>query len=222
MRSSIDHLVVVAPSLDLGVRWVEQVLGVPMGPGGEHVRMGTHNCLLRLQAETYLEVIAPDPSAPSPSMPRWFGLDDLAPNQAPFLGAWVVRTDDIHTARSAIDLNIGADIGVVHPMTRGPWSWQITIPTDGRQPLGGLAPALIEWPAGEHPTTRMPESGVRLRGLTLHHGDTERAQGLIDALGLQQEVAVQRALPGAESFLDAVLDTPSGPCRLFGVRMHRP
>jgi hypothetical protein len=218
MPASIDHLVIVSPDLARGVAWAEAALGVPMGPGGQHDRMGTHNRLLRLGGEQYLEVIAPDPSAAAPGRPRWFGLDDLAPTQAPFLGAWVVRCDDIGARRAAVDL----DLGPVHTMSRGTWSWQITIPSNGRAPLDSLAPALIEWPTPDHPTHRMADGGVRLIGLTLHHHDPARAQRLLQVLGLEGEVAVQSTLPDAAPFLDALFATPGGPCRLSCSRVHRP
>ena len=77
--SRIDHIAVTAPSLALGAAWLEQVLGVATQPGGEHPLMGTHNVLLRLGDDVYLEVIAADPRAAAPARPRWFGLDALEP-----------------------------------------------------------------------------------------------------------------------------------------------
>jgi hypothetical protein len=170
-----DHLVITATDLAEGVAWAEAALGVTMGPGGVHEAMGTHNRLLRLQDEVYLEVIAPNPAGRTPARPRWFGLDDLPPGSPPRLSAWVVRTDDIQATRNGVDLALGE----VHPMSRGPWSWLITIPPTGRQPLDGLAPALIEWPHGQHPAGGMAESGVRLMGLTLHAREPELAQQML-------------------------------------------
>ncbi len=74
--SKLDHLAIVAPTLEEGVAYVEKTLGVPMAAGGKHPEMGTHNRLLRLGDDIYLEVIAVDPEAPRPERPRWFGLDD--------------------------------------------------------------------------------------------------------------------------------------------------
>ncbi|WP_439000279.1 VOC family protein [Pseudomonas benzopyrenica] len=64
--SSLDHLVVVAPTLAAGALYIAQRLGLEMQPGGQHPRMGTHNLLLRL-GDAYLEVIAPDPDAVPPA-----------------------------------------------------------------------------------------------------------------------------------------------------------
>ena len=42
----LDHLAITAPTLEIGVRWVEERLGVRLSPGGAHPMMGTHNRLL--------------------------------------------------------------------------------------------------------------------------------------------------------------------------------
>ena len=66
MAAMLDHLVVTAPNLKSGVQWVRDTLGATPELGGKHPRMGTHNCLLQLGEQTYLEVISPDPNAPDP------------------------------------------------------------------------------------------------------------------------------------------------------------
>jgi hypothetical protein len=222
MPNRIDHLVIVTPDLARGVAWAEGALGVPFCPGGRHDAMGTHNRLLKLQDEIYLEVIAADPAAARPVRPRWFGLDDLAPTDSPFLATWVVRTDDIAAGRAAVDADLAFDLGETQTLHRGPWSWQITIPPDGRAPLDGLAPALIQWPGTAHPSQGMADRGVRLIGLTLHHPEPASARRLLQALGLSGTVAVQATLPESAPYLDALLATPSGPCRLSCSRIHRP
>src|SRR4051794_29994915 len=69
----LDHLVVVAPTLGAGAASVRSALGADPRPGGWHDRMGTHNVLLRLGPDVYLEVIAIDPAARPPGRVRWFG-----------------------------------------------------------------------------------------------------------------------------------------------------
>ena len=48
MNVELDHLVIVADSLEQGAAWCASTLGVEPGPGGRHALMGTHNRLLRL------------------------------------------------------------------------------------------------------------------------------------------------------------------------------
>lgn len=165
LKSAIDHLVVSAHSLNAGVAYVADALGVSPQPGGEHPRMGTHNALLRLGATTYLEVIAADPRAKPPSRPRWFELDQLLPSAPPRLATWVVRTSDIHEAASTSL----ASLGSVEAMTRNTLNWLITMRPDGRLPLEGAAPSLIQWSTLEHPAATLVESGCVLLGLEVRH-----------------------------------------------------
>src|SRR3954464_627628 len=104
----IDHLVVTAASLADGVEYVQRALGVAPQPGGEHVRMGTHNVLLRLGERVYLEVIAVDAGAPPPGRPRWFRLDEPDAVRLPRLATWAARTRDIRAAAAASTLPPGA------------------------------------------------------------------------------------------------------------------
>ena len=64
--SALDHLVVAAADLEEGTRWVEERLGVGLEAGGRHTLFGTHNRVLSLGPDCYLEVIAVDPEAPPP------------------------------------------------------------------------------------------------------------------------------------------------------------
>ena len=73
--AELDHIAVVAPDLAAGVAWVREALGVEMPPGGRHPEMGTHNHLVGLGPDVYLEVIAIDQDAAAPRHRRWFGLD---------------------------------------------------------------------------------------------------------------------------------------------------
>ncbi len=74
---SLDHIVIAAKTLKQGIDYVADHLGMEPQPGGQHTRIGTHNALLSLGADCYLEVIAIDPELPTPNRPRWFGLDQI-------------------------------------------------------------------------------------------------------------------------------------------------
>ena len=108
-QARIDHLVVLADTLEQGAAWCERSLGVPPGPGGEHPLMGTHNRLLRLASVdhplAYFEVIARNPAAEGAQAGRrrWFDMDDAAVQSTvrehgPRLAHWVARVPDVRAA----------------------------------------------------------------------------------------------------------------------------
>lgn len=199
----IDHLVVTALNLALGVAYIEDLLGVPMQIGGQHQAMATHNCLLKLGEHCYLEVIAPDPTLPAPKRPRWFELDSLQPTSAPRLATWVARTILIQSASELLH----QQLGVVTPMRRGDLAWQITIPADGSLPFAGVAPMLIEWPRDQHPIQRLTDQGCRLLQLELHHPQASQIETMLSQIGMQDEVRWQTAV---QPQLIATIETPSG------------
>ena len=206
----LDHLAVVAPTLDAGSRFVREALGVEVQEGGSHPRMGTHNRLLRLGDFVYLEVIAPDPAASGVERRRWFDLDAITPWTPPRLAAWIARTGDIRAARAAFV----EDLGTVEPMSRGALSWLITIPPDGTLPLGGAAPALIEWQTAPHPASRLPDAGCALVGLEIHHPDPARVEAVLASLGFSGPVTVDGLPAGAAPRLVAHVQTAQGMRRL--------
>jgi len=210
LAARLDHLVVAAPTLEAGAAWVRAALETECHPGGRHERMGTHNRLLRLGSDIYLEVIAPNPTGPEPGRRRWFGLDTLAPDAAPRLAAWAVRSDDVAAAAAASPELLGP----VESMSRGDLSWRLTIPPDGSLPLGGAAPLLIQWDAADHPAARLPDDGLTLIRFEVTHPEPDRVRRVLAAVGFAGPVAVA----GGESVtLVAEIRTPRGARRLGAI-----
>lgn len=57
----IDHVVVGIDDLQKGMGEIEEMTGVKPAYGGAHPDYGTHNALISLDNNTYLEVLAPNP-----------------------------------------------------------------------------------------------------------------------------------------------------------------
>jgi hypothetical protein len=195
---SIDHLVVTAASLAEGAEYVSRALGVEMQAGGEHVRMGTHNCLLKLGEKLYLEVIAANPGAPRPERPRWFQLDEPDSVRSPRLATWVARCDDIHALAPK-------SLGKIERMNRGHYQWLITVPDDGRLGLQGLAPTLIQWKS-KHPAEALEDRGCSLIRLEGFYPEPGKVTSILRWIGFGGEFPVSRGAPG----LAAQVQTPAG------------
>ena len=202
--ATIDHLIVTAPNLKVGVQWVRDVLGATPELGGKHLNIGTHNCLLSLGDSTYLEVIAPDPNAPDPGRPRLFGLDNVG---QPRLATWVVRSSDIQGAVSGCTEELGA----IEPMNRGELNWLITFTSDGSLLLGGVAPTLIEWQGTSHPAQRMRDEGCKLLSIELHHSEPERVERLLQSINLDTgRITVIQSEPQTPPHIVASIETRQG------------
>jgi catechol 2,3-dioxygenase-like lactoylglutathione lyase family enzyme len=220
LEAKLDHLVVMATSLDQGVAWCQATLGITPGPGGQHALMGTHNRLFRLEGGrypgAYFEIIAIDPQAPAPQRRRWFDMDDATLREklarhGPQLAHFVVRVNDIDAAVAALRAQ-GVDRGEVlaasRPTADGLLQWRISVRADGQRLLDGCLPTLIEWGAAgglAHPAQAMPASGVHLLVLTLQHPQADVLQAACRAIGLRG-VTVQTG----PASLAAQLQTPIG------------
>jgi len=165
LKTTFDHLIFGSYFLQDGVDFICERLGVRLEKGGQHLTMGTHNALLRLEDSTYLEVIAIDPDLPKPQRPRWFDMDNLQPGSEPKFLTWVVRTNDIQRAVSLSSLQHGT----IESLQRGIYQWQIAIPEDGQMPLQGVAPTIIQWHSQTHPSQTLPLSDVTLEAIEATH-----------------------------------------------------
>jgi Glyoxalase-like domain len=200
---NVDHIVLGVPDLQDGVENLAARLGVRPGPGGRHAGVGTHNALLGLGGDAYLELIAIDPEQPRPSAPAPFGLDGL---DRPRLSGWAIRSDDIDgQARRARER--GYDPGPVVDMSRQRpdgvrLSWRLT--REPPRPAGLLVPFLIDWGGAEHPSRTSP-SGVTLVELRGEHPDPGSNLRVLAALGVELPVDA-----GPEPALIARLATPRG------------
>jgi hypothetical protein len=226
MHTQIDHLVIVAQSLEQGVQWCEATLGITPGPGGEHTLYGTHNRLFKVASPAnpmaYVEIIAIDPKAVRPKRAcptRWFDMDNPALQKAvakePRLVHFVVNTPDIRAARMAIrmqGIDRGPAISASRRTNRGTLNWQISVRADGQRLFDGCMPSLIQWgkpeatdPLKLHPRNTLTRSGVTLQSLEVIHPSAAKLQAAYDAIELNRVSVTE-----GPANLKATLQTPKG------------
>jgi len=205
VQCKLDHLVVAAADLDSGREYIEQLLGVRTEAGGRHDAIGTHNRLLRLGNDQYLEIIAIDPDAPPPQRPRFFALDDpvmqAAIRVSPRLVTWVARVSDIDAAAARPPY----DAMEIRDMARGDLRWRLTFTEDGSLPYQGALPLLIQWTGGSTPSERLPDSGCALNRFVVQTPRVKEAQQVLQDLDLTSIGLDHSVQPG----LAATVSTPA-------------
>ncbi len=175
LKTQIDHIVVVAQTLEQGVAWCEATLGITPQPGGDHPQFGTHNRIFKIATPNfplaYFEIIAikkiatqavntpanaqnkaQNQAANKTVSARWFDMDDAALQAAvakePRLVHFVANTEDIQagrTALKALGIDRGAAVEASRPTRKGRLEWKITVRDDGQRLFNGALPSLIQW-----------------------------------------------------------------------------
>lgn len=189
-------------ALDALVADIAERAGVEAGPGGRHTTGGTHNALLGLGGDRYLELIAADPEG-DPEARRGRLIAGL---EAPRSICWAIAVDDLDRA-IAQAREKGYDPGPAEPLSRRTpdgrtLEWRLA--WQGEGVFLGILPFLIAWGDCPHPAKTAP-GGATLAGLHAEHPDPERAGAQLAALDVDLEVRT-----GPEPRLVATLDTPRG------------
>ena len=117
-----------------------------MSDVGYHDFMGTHNRVIKVDEDIYLEVIAINPNSRPPKESRWFNLDNPTLQQklenSPQIIGYVIETDDKEILKhfcSPIEAS------------RGSYKWNFAMPNlesdlfDIELIENGIIPSLITW-----------------------------------------------------------------------------
>jgi hypothetical protein len=160
--------------------------------GGAHPGVGTHNMLIGMGANCYIEIIAPDPAQPDPPHPRPFDLDDASLRNMleaePRLIAYVASTP----ALDPLIARLGAShAGEIASMSRGDLRWRMAFPPQ-RQDMDNLIPPMIQWD-GERAAKHIRDSGWRLTALEAEHPDAQALRTALTARGLADAVKVRQS-----------------------------
>lgn len=202
-RMQLDHILWGAPDLEEGVRVFAGLTGVEPVTGGTHPGFGTRNRLLALSADTFLEVIAPDPAQPDRRTGRAGAIAAMA---RPGLLTFAVQTADLAAACRAAEA-AGLTVERRVPMSRtrpDGVRLQWTVVRFAHSTYGEQIPFAIDWEGSPHPaaTTR---GGCALHHFAALHPEPAPLAAIYRALGIG--IPVQGAL---EPGFVAVLDTPKG------------
>lgn len=201
VKVMVDHIVIGAPDLLMGMDYVFQRTKLRPVMGGRHPQWNTQNALLSLGAETYLEVIAPQTGL-KPGKP----FEILSELDRPEIITWAARTTDINALGNQLKRLHLAHSGVL-PGTRlkedgTRLNWNILFPENN---FDGVFPFFIQWdPESIHPAHALKSSLV-LNKLLLYH---EKA-GFINECFKE----MQMDLPCHDADAPAIkieLDGPSG------------
>ena len=201
MNSRIDHIVIGAANLILGTKILETKLSTKFSPGGEHIIMGTHNKLLKLQSNIYLEVIANNPNVSKPSRQRWFSLDESSIKEkikkSPRLLCWVLEVDNIEDTVK----KCGYNPGEILQLSRDELTWKVTVPSNGKLVENGVLPVLIEWPSNQHPSKKLNNSKVSINKISLFHPEPYKIKSIISNLIESDLIHVSEGFPKMELIL---------------------
>jgi hypothetical protein len=157
----VDHILLGASDLERAVTEFERVTGVRPLYGGKHP-FGTHNALVSLGKNLYLELIAPRPGAiPESFFNQLATLENLTPI------AWAASTPAPQQARQRLESE-GFQISDVRAGSRirpdgTTLQWQTF---ELQRKLPG-APFFISWaPGSAHPSATSP-TGCKLESFTI-------------------------------------------------------
>ena len=142
----LDHIVLGANTLQEGTDYVEKKLGLSLSEIGYHHHMGTHNRVIKISENIYLEVIAINPNANKPKHFRWFNLD-IEEQQArlkisPQIIGYVIENDNPYMLKF---------YNPFFEASRGDYRWEFAMPKRDNNQIknelieSGLVPSLIKW-----------------------------------------------------------------------------
>ncbi|MEQ6202533.1 VOC family protein [Sulfitobacter sp. HNIBRBA2951] len=197
---AFDHIAIAGETLAVATAHVEGALGVSLQQGGEHDVFHTHNTLLGLEDDLYLEAIAVNPAAPTPDRPRWFDLDRFS--GGPRLTNWICRCDDLDATLAALPDGFGMPVD----LQRGDLRWRMAVPADGVLPFDNCVPALIQWIGDAHPAPRLTQAGCAITGLEVRHPQGAALGALLAPLLADRRIT----FAVGDAKLSVQMRTPSG------------
>ena len=163
----LDHIVFGALTLEEGTELVESLLQAKLSDIGYHRDMGTHNRVIRISGNVYLEVVSIDPQNSNLKNRKWFNLDNsnlqTKLKKTPQIIGYVIENNDP---------NIFKYFDPFFEASRDNYKWQFAMPTyknniiDNEIINTGIIPSLISWKS-KKPIYKMKKNQFELMSLEI-------------------------------------------------------
>ena len=204
----VDHIILSIDSLERGIDLLERETGVRPVYGGAHPGRGTHNALLSLGGNQYIELLSRNPNDTS-ELGRQFASrlkEHYGKFKVPTPTGWAMRVTDADAERARL-IAIGFKASDVRPGSRAKPDGQ-TLSWKTFDPWGTgdeLLPFAIEWGAGStHPSLASP-AGCRLADFGMTARSPESVGALFRMAGYPMKVEA-----GSKDGLSVTLECPRG------------
>jgi len=189
----LDHIVFGARSLEEGSNFIEKKLGIKLSEVGYHDFMGTHNRVVKVDKDIYLEVIAIDPSSKPPNENRWFNLDNLILQKkleySPQMIGYVIETKDKEILKHFY---------TPIEASRGNYKWNFAMPSlesnlfNKELIENGIIPSLINWKSNK-PVYEMKNNQLSLNKIEIEILDNQmQYKKIMDTIGIIEKLRFSR------------------------------
>lgn len=198
----IDHIVYGVENLEKGMEQLFQITGVHPVMGGKHLEYGTHNALLGLGQEIYLELIALDPENRDVAN-KWMGIELL---NSPKVIRWAMKSEDIIMQANILS-GYKPDLGIIRDGRRrrpdgSELSWKLTLPESNSEVE--ICPFLIDWGDSPHPADNLI-SECSINKINFYHPEPKLMQNLLTLLSFDTGV-----IESGKERITVTLNTPNG------------
>lgn len=182
----IDHIAYAVPDLAKGCKDLEEKLGCQVIIGGRHLNNGTHNALVNLGNEIYLELLAIDQENIDIQAPRWMGVDIIT---EPRVTRWAIKSDDLTSELANLKkYNEGLAQSFEGSRKKQDGTilrWHMALPLPS--PEIELAPFAVDWKDSIHPTKSLPDE-CELIGIEFKDPNPSAIHELFSTLDIERPV----------------------------------
>lgn len=154
----IDHLVYCVRDLKEAIAQFENEFGISPAIGGRHIHKGTHNAIVNLGNNSYLEILAIDHSNESVKGDRWMGIDLLEESK---MTRWALKSIDLKSDVKAIQ-KINPDLCEISQGQRitpdgKTLKWSMSLPLS--KPEVEIIPFFVDWSQSDvYPTDNLSQT----------------------------------------------------------------